>query len=283
MKLLSSLQDQLNSLASRVQTPSEAASAIQPSPAFTMGNQTPEDFLSALITDAGVLENCLESIGPSTCSPPRQLYGLPSPEETMKVARTRVRRESLYHTPPEPAPEEPISLDFIPTVSAHDDAMSLTQSTSSFNPLISGTSDSQKLLRFKSLMNIDEVVEMLGVYQDVIGGLHPIIEIDQTIAYARSFYADTESTSWEMVTEKSDTASEEDLIILNLALAIALHTEATPESSNIEALIVDCMKEAVNSRITESNTSMKQVTIILLKVSRNHFSFRFQSSAYETN
>ncbi|KAL2875603.1 hypothetical protein SGCOL_009220 [Colletotrichum sp. CLE4] len=265
MKLLSSLQDQLNSLASRVHTPSEAASAIQPSPAFAMGNQTPEDFLSALITDAGVIETCLESIGPSTCSPPRALYGLPSPEDTMKVARTRVRRESLYHTPPEPAQDETISLDFIPTVSGHDDAMSLTQSTSSFNPLITGGSDSQKLLRFKSLMNIDEVVEMLGVYQDVIGELHPIIDIDQTIAHARSFYADVESTSWEMVTEKSATPAEEDLMILNLALAIALHTEATPESSNIEALIVDCMKEAVNSRVTESTTSMKQAIIILLK------------------
>ncbi|KXH32874.1 hypothetical protein CSIM01_07501 [Colletotrichum simmondsii] len=271
MKLLSSLQDQLNSLASRVQTPSEAASAIQPSPAFTMGNQTPEDFLSALITDAGVLENCLESIGPSTCSPHRQPYGLPSPEETMKVARTRVRRESLYHTPPEPMQEEPISLDFIPTVSVHDDAMSLTQSTSSFNPLVIGASDSQKLLRFKSLMNIDEVIEMLGVYQDAIGSLHPIIDIDQTIAHARFFYADAKSTSWEIVTEKSDTPSEEDLIILNLALAIALHTEATPESSNIEVLIVDCMKEAVNSRITESNTSIKQVVIILLKGCYEYF------------
>ncbi|OHE94069.1 hypothetical protein CORC01_10644 [Colletotrichum orchidophilum] len=271
MKLLSSLQDQLNSLASRVQIPSEAPNARQPHPAFAMGDQTPEDFLSALITDAGVIETCLESIGPPSCSPLRQLYGLPSPEDNMKMARTRESCESHYHTPPEPMQEEAINLDFIPTASGHDDAMSLTQSTSSFNPLITGGSDSERLLRFKSLMNLDEVVGMLGVYQDVIGELHPIIDVDQTIAHAGFFFADAESTSWEMVTEKSHTPSEEDLIILNLALAIALHTESTPESSNIEALIVDCMKEAVNSQITKASTSMKQVTIILLKGCYEYF------------
>ncbi|WYZ44124.1 hypothetical protein EsH8_VII_000560 [Colletotrichum jinshuiense] len=260
MELLSSLQDQLNSLASRVHTPNHTKSSTS-SPAFGTYNSNPEDFLSGLVADASVIEDCLTSLA-QTSHTPQGFYGLPSPDQSVNAPQSQVPRDSNSRTPPK---QSHLSL-------RGDDGMgnmvAITQNDGPFEAIqVHHRGEDSQLVRFRSLISLEEATRLLGVYQEVIGELHPIVDIVEIINRTRSCYADENSTGWEMLIGSAEAPSDEDLLILNLAFAIALHADSTPESPNTstEALIMDSIENAVNKRLAAPSTSFKQIKIVLLK------------------
>ncbi|RSL38636.1 hypothetical protein CEP53_014704, partial [Fusarium sp. AF-6] len=121
-----------------------------------------------------------------------------------------------------------------------------------------------RLLQFRSFLDLQEASRLLHVYEEVVGDLHPLIDLDETIARARSCYADPESAVWDVSAGKAGAASDDNLLILNLALAIALRADSNPESSSVEILLRNCFQDAVNSNLGTAPHSIRHVTMVLL-------------------
>lgn len=125
--------------------------------------------------------------------------------------------------------------------------------------------DQFRLLQFRSLFDSQEAMRLLSVYQEVIGDFHPVIDINGLMAQAQRWYAE-DNSPWSLSPEGGGTSVDQDLVILNLALAIALRAESTSSVSEVERYITENCQGAANARITAPVSSVKQVTIALLSV-----------------
>lgn len=263
MEILSSLQGQLNSLASRVQTSSQSP----PEPTFEATDCNNEDFLSTLMNDATAIGDYVGAIEQNWQNPPRPIYGLPSPDNSLNASSQSQSQA------------EPPRGSFSATQSRHPPHLNVT-SDIEFNEVVfaqdkasagqtqTPACDASALLKFRGLMSLKDARRLLGVYQEVIGDLHPIVDIDEVQTRARNCYTDGDSTTWEFFTEPVEVASEDDLLILNLALLIGLHADATPSKHESESIIRESIQPAISSKLAAPRSTMNGVIIVLLKVIR---------------
>ncbi|KAF4835854.1 hypothetical protein CGCTS75_v002532 [Colletotrichum tropicale] len=273
MEILSSLQGQLNSLASRVQTSSQSP----PEPTFEATDCNNEDFLSTLMNDATAIGDYVGAIEQNWQNPPRPIYGLPSPDNSLNASSQSQSQA------------EPPRGSFSATQSRHPPHLNVT-SDIEFNEVVftqdkasAGQSqtpacDASALLKFRGLMSLKDARRLLGVYQEVIGDLHPIVDIDEVQTRARNCYTDGDSTTWEFFTEPVEVASEDDLLILNLALLIGLHADATPSKHESESIIRESIQPAVSSKLAAPRSTMNGVIIVLLKGAYDFFNDTPQSA-----
>ncbi|KAK2757823.1 lea domain protein [Colletotrichum kahawae] len=238
MEILSSLQGQLNSLASRVHTSSQSP----PEPTFEATDCNNEDFLSTLMNDATDIGDYVGAIEQNWQNPARPIYGLPSPDNSLNASSQ--------------SRAEPPRGSFSATQSRHQPHLDVT-SDIEFNEVV--------FTRDKASA-------------DVIGDLHPIVDIDEVQTRARNCYTDGDSTTWEFFTEPVESASEDDLLILNLALLIGLHADATPSKHESEAEIRESIQPAISSKLAAPRSTMNGVIIILLKGAYDFFNDNPQSA-----
>lgn len=255
MDIISSLQDQINSLTSRMQTPS----LTPPDPPFPDDDANTEDFLSTFIDDTITSDDCLDSFAQNLPTQSLPLYGLPTPDCGLNLQQS--------------GPHERVPSILQPLERYHDDtnqgygdgAIGQNDSHPSQSP-IPASGEWSQLHSFRSLLTLREVMRLLDTYQEVLGDLHPIIDIDDIKVWARSCYVEADSAAWDIFAGQEHSPSDDDLLILNLVLMISLHADATSRSTNIEVAISETVQNPVNNRLTAPMSSIKLATIILLKV-----------------
>lgn len=122
------------------------------------------------------------------------------------------------------------------------------------------------LLTFRSIMGLQEAIKLLYIYQEVVGELHPVVDIDALIVQTQSWYADAGAGVWDVMAASTGATSYEMLLIINLCLAIALSADSRPSNSNTERLLVDSFQGAVNGKLAAPANSIKHAKIVFLKV-----------------
>ncbi|KAF5515065.1 hypothetical protein CGCF413_v000388 [Colletotrichum fructicola] len=273
MEILSSLQGQLNSLASRVQTSSQSP----PEPTFKATDCNNEDFLSTLMNDATAIGDYVGAIEQNWQNPPRPIYGLPSPDNSLNASsQSQSQAEPPRGSFSAAQSRHPPHLNVTSDIEFNE--VVFTQDKASAGQTQTPACDASALLKFRGLMSLKDARRLLGVYQEVIGDLHPIVDIDEVQTRARNCYTDGDSTTWEFFTEPVEVASEDDLLILNLALLIGLHADATPSKHESESIIRESIQPAISSKLAAPRSTMNGVIIVLLKGAYDFFNDTPQSA-----
>ena len=243
---ISGLQSQLNALSGMVQ-----ASVVNSTvPAVTSGG-------GLSLNDLPAIPKELFSIQITTSSGAKQLsrfLGPTSPAFSMKAARS-----TLQHDPGSTSSHNTIGSYSVDAVGdEEEDAETSSDEEEEYARAISSQRQ-QRLLRFREKFSQDESIRLLQVYQNIIGDFHPIIAQEDLIGNLRKCYThDTRSVARPQL-------EEDDLIMLNLAIAIALTTEAPAQAKLGGSLLRNC-RELFSIRITKSTTDVNLIAIALLMV-----------------
>ncbi|RMJ17553.1 hypothetical protein BHE90_006297 [Fusarium euwallaceae] len=259
VEMLSTLQEQLNTLTSQIHPPTQVQ-LDSPSPTMVADCSGDENFINTLISDAGSGQ---DNTNPAKLQPrdsAQHFYGPTSPDYSLNVAQLKLRRNSF---PGAPLQQRQFQLATIDGDASDEDEVTDAPSPA-MPPRLLDRESLRRLLQFRSFLDLQEAIRLLHVYQEVVGDLHPLIDLDETIARARSCYADPESAVWDVSAGKAGAASDDNLLILNLALAIALRADSNPESSSVEILLRHCFQDAVNSKLGTAPHSIRHVTMVLL-------------------
>jgi hypothetical protein len=126
--------------------------------------------------------------------------------------------------------------------------------------------DPAMLLTFRSVIGLQEAIQLLYIYQEVVGELHPVVDVDALVIKTRSWYTDAGAGVWDVVAASTGAEAYEMLLIMNLCLAIALRADSKVGSANTEGLLRDSFQDAVNAKLAAPANSIKHATIIFLKV-----------------
>lgn len=127
----------------------------------------------------------------------------------------------------------------------------------------------QKLLQFRNYISMREAVRMLLVYQEVVGEYHPILDVDMLVKQVERWFTWPEG----QFPPGLSAADEHNILVVNIAIAIALCIEPTYPNSghaNIRDKIYTGCQEVINAKVMGQNPSIKTVVVILLVV--NNFS-----------
>ncbi|UPK97450.1 hypothetical protein LCI18_008385 [Fusarium solani-melongenae] len=259
VEMLSTLQEQLDTLTSQVR-PSTQVQLDSPSPTLAADCSGDENFIATLINDASASQNNAHTAKQQSRGSAQHFYGPTSPDYSLNVAQLKLRRNSF---PGAPLQQRQFQLATIDEDASDEDEVADTPSPA-MPPRVLDCEALGRLLQFRSFLDLQEAIRFLHVYQEVVGDLHPLIDLNEVISLARCCYTDPESVVWNVSARKSGAASDENLVILNLALAIALRADSNPESSSFEILIRNCFQDAVNAKLGTAPHSIRHVTIILL-------------------
>ncbi|UNI18395.1 hypothetical protein JDV02_004666 [Purpureocillium takamizusanense] len=264
VEMLSALQDQLDSLASRVQTPNRDQ-PLPPSPALAAESSSQRDYMVTPMNDGGTGQGGLNAARQaSRAAASQNFYGPTSPDYALNVAQLKVRQNSCSDAPLQQQQLQLASIDQEDT-SDDEDTQGAQDARFVVAPRALDRRDPARLLVFRSVMGLHEVMRLLYVYQEVVGDLHPIIDLDELITQTQSWYADADPGVWKATPDRPGAASDERLLILNLALAIALRADSKPLSCDTESLLRESFQDAVNAKLASPAYNIKHVTIVLLK------------------
>ncbi|CAJ0547135.1 Ff.00g017620.m01.CDS01 [Fusarium sp. VM40] len=261
--MLANLQSQLNNLASQVQSsnqehanPRQTAipEVVEPQNAVPATDQSAEDINDDLSSTAQS----------SRTAASQTFYGPTCPEYALNVGQLKLRRNS-YHSLP--LHQRQLQLASIHEDDASDGADANDGQDTQFSPSPQTIEkgDPAMLLTFRSIMGLQEAIKLLYIYQEVVGELHPVVDIDALIVQTQSWYADAGAGVWDVMAASTGATSYEMLLIINLCLAIALSADSRPSNSNTERLLVDSFQGAVNGKLAAPANSIKHATIVFLK------------------
>ncbi|WZH46673.1 Activator of stress genes protein 1 [Fusarium acuminatum] len=266
--MLANLQSQLNNLASQVQSSNQdqanprqtaMAEAIQP-------HFKPQNTVPATDQSAEDINDDLSSTAQSSRTAASQtFYGPTCPEYALNVGQLKLRRNS-YHSLPLHQRQLQLASIHEDETSDGADANDGQDAQFSPSPRTIDKGDPAMLLTFRSIMGLQEAIKLLYIYQEVVGELHPVVDIDALIVQTQSWYADAGAGVWDVMAASTGANSYEMLLIINLCLAIALSADSRPSNSNTERLLVESFQGAVNGKLAAPANSIKHATIIFLKV-----------------
>lgn len=251
LELVASLQRQLDNLASRVNSSDPAnpqtSNTISTSHNPRVSFPAPEG----------------PNKPPASPSPGRNFCGPTSPDYSLNMAQMKLRQRSNSHS---------FSRQRRPTLASMDDGagygdrdggdeyadggMSQT-STESWR---SQQMEHSKLLYVRSIMGAEEALRLLRTYQDLVGDFHPVVNMEELTAQAQTLCSEP-----SLVTGPGDN----DLLILNLTLAIALRAGSMSATTETEVALQSRFQDALNAKLAAPATSIKDVVIVLLAV-RTH-------------
>lgn len=268
--MLSELKGQVESLASKVNT----SSPQRPEAAFpAVAADTSSSAEAEAIFNGSSTESSADTADrspdvfqtPYLGVPAQRFYGPTSPDYALNVAQLKMRRDS--HAGP-PLHQRQLQLAGIheEDVSGSDDEDRLQDGQHSEALRDNDKTNIAPLLTFRSIICLPEAIRLLCTFQEVIVDLHPIVNTDSLMAQTRSLYSVSDIRNWESPTSGTEATTCEILLILNLSLAIALHSDSDPKNHNNECIIRDSFQNAVNAKMAAPASSIKHATIILLKV-----------------
>ncbi|KAM0489659.1 hypothetical protein ACHAP8_012354 [Fusarium lateritium] len=257
--MLSSLQAQLNSLAAQVNSNHHQETNL-PSPVTIIENATATinriDAENAK-ANSNYNDDSVESPRSSKTVTSQNFYGPTCPDYALNVGQLKLRHSlhqrqvqlASIHEDGDPDEDEPETQD----------------GQFSMSPHTIDKGDPAMLLTFRSVFGLQEAIQLLYVYQEVVGELHPVVDIDGLVMQTRSWYADAGAGVWDVVAASTGAEAYELLLIMNLCLAIALRADSKAGSMNTESLLRDSFQDAVNAKLAAPANSIKHATIIFLK------------------
>lgn len=119
------------------------------------------------------------------------------------------------------------------------------------------------------LLGEHECTRLLGVYHQALGELHPICSVDHLKDEACRLQGATNipDDCQEGNSHDAFEAEENDLLTLNIALAIALTAEAASEP-NAATTIYESCRDLVIAKVARTASSVKDVVVTMMMVSR---------------
>ncbi|QPC73303.1 hypothetical protein HYE68_004055 [Fusarium pseudograminearum] len=259
--MLSSLQAQLNSLAAQVNSNSNSNNPQQtnlPSPVTIIENATAViNQIDAENANSTTNDDTVESPRSSRTVTSQNFYGPTCPDYALNVGQLKLRH-SLH--------QRQVQLASIHEDGDPDEDDVETQNGQfSMSPQNIDKGDPAMLLAFRSIISLQEAIQLLYVYQEVVGELHPVVDIDGLVMQTRSWYADAGAGVWDVVAASTGAEGYELLLIMNLCLAIALRADSKVGNINTEGLLRDSFQDAVNAKLAAPANSIRHATIIFLK------------------
>ncbi|KAF5672050.1 hypothetical protein FHETE_3922 [Fusarium heterosporum] len=264
MDMLSNLQAQLNNLAAQVLPATREQPRVENNPPLI-----PVPIITNYTEDNNDA-NSASTPKSSRTATSQNFYGPTCPDYALNVGQLKLRRNS-YSGPP--LQHRQLQLASIHEDERSDEGDGNDGHTTQFSdsPRTFDKGDPAMLLTFRSVIGLHEAIQLLYVYQEVVGDLHPVVDLDALILQARSWYADAGAGVWDVLAASTGAASYELLLVLNLCLAIALRADSRPSNSNTEKLLRDSFQDAVNAKLAAPANSIRHATIIFLKVSISFF------------
>ncbi|KAI9148854.1 Flavin prenyltransferase PAD1 [Paramyrothecium foliicola] len=248
LELVSSLQSQLDGLASRV-APLPAPEKPQPdATAASERRHTPTTSSS-------------HSEAPLSASrqPSRGFCGPTSPDYSLNVAQIRLRSGNSRAPGTEPGSMASIDDEVL---SENEDEPATSDGPSPARLILPVCNiHLEKLFQIFSLLDLNETTRLLRVYQDVVGELHPFVDIEDLICRCPKWH-----TIWEQEKDGGNfnIADEEHLVIANLALAIAVRAEACALGDRVAGLVQSSLESIISAKLMSPATSIKDVEAVLL-------------------
>ncbi|SPO05420.1 uncharacterized protein DNG_08107 [Cephalotrichum gorgonifer] len=191
-------------------------------------------------------------------------YGPTSPEYSFNAARITMSRDD--NQVPETIRRQSIP-SLVEEMSDDDEDHCNTLVNDGDNPSfiakISGPEParlSRGLLRFSNLLSRKEAGRLLGVYQEIIGSIHPICDIESISKQLDRWYGPSPVIGDGRGFEKRDA---DELLVLGLALATALSAESV-SMSDMASTIYGGLKDAVVAKLVAPVPTEKDVSITLM-------------------
>jgi hypothetical protein len=177
-------------------------------------------------------------------------YGPTSPDYSMNLVQITLRQlgylTSLSHHP------------MLPSVDGND---ALSSSISHWQPR--RHCDRIQLLQFRSWLSLQEAKDAVNTYHEVIGELHPFVDIRRVRSQLESWYSSDPNQSLGGENNQPD---DDDLIILVLMLATVAQASKDTLLAKMASVLHSNFMHSANAAVTSPTTSIKQVTIALLLV-----------------
>jgi hypothetical protein len=193
-------------------------------------------------------------------------YGPTSPDYSMNLVQITLRQlgylTSLSHHP------------MLPSVDGND---ALSSSISPWQPR--RHCDLIQLLQFRSWLSLQEAKDAVNTYHEVIGELHPFVDIGRVRSQLESWYSSDPNQSLGGENTQPD---DDDLIILVLMLATVAQASKDTLLAKMASVLHSNFMHSANAAVTSPTTSIKQVTIALLLVN-NSVTQSLITSVLQTN
>lgn len=277
---MANLQGQINSLAAQVRQSNARSTSISSAPSLTSHSDdaTAIDHLS--VTTAESIHMIPTAPSPTRRSPgcsstkgtAHRFYGPTSPEYSLNVAQMRLRRGSFTNSDTDgrkvSGVDDGRSEDgSIPMVGPEEEDHDATDLTAPFL-WPQSRSVRRKLFTFRSILPKREAIRLLFVYQEVIGDLHPVFNIETLVQEVESWYRlspNEDGTESGGTRNGKSLVNEASLVIANLALATAICADSTAKP-NAEAEIYASCREVVYSMLASPVPTVNNCVVTLLMV-----------------
>ena len=266
-ELVASMQGQINALIAHVKMSDERNSQEAGGKASSMSSQKGHSDTNTVSSDSTI---------PAAVEPSRQMHtsrrstnafcGPTSPEYSLNAAQRRMQCDK----PSGPGSGSAISPSVDEDQSDDGDDQAYTPGTEYVLPFHQASRQALQpcLLQFKNFLSKAEAIRVLLIYHSMMGELHPICNIELMVKQTEACY--TRSTN-ELGTAVGNglPITENDLLIINLALTIALCTE-TGSLPDTGRSIYDSCRELINAKLASLTTDIKHVHVVFLVVRKPH-------------
>ncbi|KFA51857.1 hypothetical protein S40293_04084 [Stachybotrys chartarum IBT 40293] len=269
LELVSNLQSQLDGLASRVgprrgsetttsqaQSGSELRSGSRTSRSTFQSQQVPSRSTSASISAS-------RSTGQRFCGPT-------SPEYSLNVAQMKLRQGNTTATSPRRTEMASIEDEALSDDEAEQGVSEGHISVGANVALPMRRTHPQHLFQIFSIVDISQAARLLQVYQDVIGELHPFVDIKDLAGRLPVWYARCDRDAGVGI-ESLDGADEGQLVLTNLALAIALRAETTSFGPHETRIVQSNVESIISAKLMSPASSIKDVEAVLMAALYHYF------------
>ncbi|KAI6781168.1 uncharacterized protein J7T54_002524 [Emericellopsis cladophorae] len=256
LNLVAQLQRQLDNLASRVNLPAPAPATVVGGPAQQHQDNVPSP-TRPISFPQPTTRRPGSSGAEASPSSARNFCGPTSPDYSLNMAQMKLRQRS-HSISIQPRPTL-ASMDSGATHGGDDEHPDGTSqiSTESWR---SQRTENLKLLYFRSILGLEEIKRLLQIFQEVVGEFHPVVDLEDLTGRAHSWCSGSGFDS----SRNHNAAEENNLLILNLALAIALRSGSTSATSDAEVALQSRFQDALNAKLAAPATTIKDVVIVLL-------------------
>lgn len=260
------MQGQLNALLAHVKMSDERTSQEAGGKAPSMSSQKGQSDTNT-VSSEGAVPVAIEPTRPTQAHASRRatntFCGPTSPEYSLNAAQRRMQCDKTAG----PGSGSAISPSVDEDPSDDGDDQPYSPGTEYVLPFHQSTRQilQPSLLQFRKLLPKAEAIRVLLLYHSMMGELHPICDIELMLKQTESCYT---RPMIELGTAAGQGVSvtENDLLIINLALTIALCTETGPLADTGRSIYDSC-RDIINSKLACLTTDIKHVHVVFLVVS----------------
>lgn len=258
------MQGQLNALLAHVKMSDERTAQRAHDNASNLGSQKGQPDTNTISDESTALQ-LVEPARRMPLLPSRRatnaFCGPTSPEYSLNAAQRRMQSDGA--SGPGSGSAISPSVDEDPSDDGQDQPYSPgTEYTLPFQPNKQMLQPS--LLEFRTLLPKNEAIRVLLLYHSMMGELHPICDIELMVKQTEACYtrpiAELSSPGPEGLA-----INENDLLLINLALTVALCTETGPLSDTGRSIYDSC-REIVHTKLASLTTDIKHVRVVFLVV-----------------